>query len=254
MVDAAPGDRRAVSIHLAGGGWSNELFIEFLAESMARAAGAGRAIPRVGVLLVTEPERAAEERARYAEKLAAVSACDPVITVVDEGEFATSSLLTGIDGLLIGGGLTPAYLVAVGPVVDEIRLLVADGLPYLGFSAGAAIAADTALIGGWRIDGIPVTAEDNAEDLDEVTIEPGIALVDLTIDVHAAQWGTLARLVAATDAGLVDGGLGVDENTVLIAGDGDLRVSGLGNVWQVRRGDDGVIVTILGAETFGGLG
>ena len=238
-----------MSIHLAGGGWSSELFIEFLAECAARAAGAGRAIPRVGVLLVAEGEQAAEEaRSKYVDMLVAVAPCAPVITLLEEGESATSSLLTDIDGLLVGGGLTPAYLVAVTPIIDEIRLLVADGLPYLGFSAGAAIAADDALIGGWRIDGVPVVNEDNAEDLDEVAVEPGLGLVDLTIEVHAAQWGNLARLIAATAAGLVEGGLGVDEDTVLIVGDGDLRVSGIGNVWQVRAGDDGVIVTVLGAE------
>ncbi|MCU1550620.1 MAG: peptidase [Glaciihabitans sp.] len=239
-----------MSIHLAGGGWSPELFVEFLAESAARAAGAGRAIPRVGVLLVAEDDDAAVEAStKYAEMLAAVAPCDPIVTVLDEGDFATSALLTDIDGLVVGGGLTPAYLVAVTPIVDEIRLLVADGLPYLGFSAGAAIAADEALIGGWRIEGIPVVHEDNAEDLDEVAVEPGLGLVDLTIEVHAAQWGNLARLIAATAAGLVSGGIGVDEDTVLIVGDGELRVSGIGNVWQVREGDDGVIVSILGADT-----
>jgi cyanophycinase len=242
-----------MSIHLAGGGWQPSLFTEFLAESAARAAGAGRAIPRIGVLLVAEDvESGVVARSKYGDMLSRVASCDPVVTVVEEGAVASSSLLTGIDGLLVGGGLTPAYLVAVSPIIDEIRLLVADGLPYFGLSAGAAIAADAALVGGWRIDGIPVCAEDNAEDLDEVAIEPGLALVDLTIEVHAAQWGNLARLIAATDAGLVDGGLGVDEDTVLIAGDGDLRVTGVGNVWQVRSGDDGVIVSILGPETFAG--
>jgi uracil-DNA glycosylase len=46
----------------------------------------------------------------------------------------------------------------------------------------------------------------------------GIALVDIAVDVHAAQWGTLSRLVAATEAGLVDGGVAIDERTALIVG------------------------------------
>jgi cyanophycinase-like exopeptidase len=120
-------------------------------------------------------------------------------------------------------------------------------LPYAGFSAGAAIAADAALIGGWRIDGIPVCDEDTGEDLDEVTIVEGLGLVDLAIDVHAAQWGTLARLIAATEAGLVDGGVAIDEFTVLIVGDGALRVEGRGSVWRVTPHDDGVLVSTLGA-------
>ena len=107
-------------------------------------------------------------------------------------------------------GDTAAYLAAVDPLVEEIRLLVADGLPYLGFSAGAMIAADRAIVGGWRINGIPVCPEPTSQGLDEVTVVEGLGLVDLAVDVHAAQWGVLSRLVAATEAGLVDGGVAAD--------------------------------------------
>ena len=80
-------------------------------------------------------------------------------------------------------------------------------MPYLGFSAGAAIAAERALVGGWRIGGVAVSPEEASEGLDELTVAPGIGLVDVAIDVHVAQWGTLSRLVAAVEAGLVEGGL-----------------------------------------------
>jgi len=135
----------------------------------------------------------------------------------------------------------------VTPIMEELRLLVGDGLPYLGFSAGAAIAADTAIIGGWRIDGIPICDEDFGEDLDDVTVVEGLGLVDLAVDVHAAQWGTLTRLIAATEAGLVEGGVAVDEFTALIVGDDEFRVVGRGSVWQVMPHDDGVVVSSLGA-------
>jgi cyanophycinase len=249
VVDPSPGDRWPMSIHLAGGGWSDDLFRPFLLEAATRAAGAGRVVPRIGVLLVVEAGTdGAAKSADYVTMLTGLAASDPVITVVEEGSLASSSLLTGIDGLLVGGGLTPAYLVAVAPIVEEVRLLVADGLPYLGFSAGASIAAESALIGGWLIGGVPVVSEDASEDLDEVTVAAGLALVDLTIDVHAAQWGNLARLIAATEAGLADGGVAIDENTVLIVGDGELRVEGIGSVWRVTPSDDGVLVSTLGAE------
>ena len=75
----------------------------------------------------------------------------------------------------------------------------------------------------------------------------GLGLVDLAIDVHTAQWGTLSRLVAATEAGLVDGGVAIDEFTVLIVGEGDLRVEGSGSVWKVTPDDNGVLVGTLGA-------
>ncbi|MFT4284803.1 MAG: Type 1 glutamine amidotransferase-like domain-containing protein [Protaetiibacter sp.] len=241
-----------MSVHLAGGGWSPagdpDVTSAFLAEAAARAAGGGRMVPRIGVLIVFDEGVPSEEyRSGYPESLRRVAACDPVVTIVDAGETFAPAVLTDIDGLLVGGGLTPAYHAAVDPIVEEIRLLVADGLPYLGFSAGAMIAADRAIVGGWRINGIAVCPEETAEDLDEVTVVEGLGLVDLAVDVHAAQWGTLSRLVAATEAGLVDGGVAIDEGTVLVVGDEGFAVFGAGSVWQVLDEPAGVIVGTLGA-------
>ncbi|WBU38249.1 Type 1 glutamine amidotransferase-like domain-containing protein [Homoserinibacter sp. YIM 151385] len=239
-----------MSIHLVGGGWSEEgipeRFGPFVAEAAARAAGSGRMVPRIGVLLVDPEEEPGAEsaaaEARYRALLLAAGACEPVVTTAHGGEPFPSGVLSDIDALFVGGGLTPAYLEAILPIVDEVRLLVSDGLPYLGFSAGAMIAPDRAIVGGWRIGGIPVCAEDCGEDLDEVAVVEGLGLIDIAVDVHAAQWGTLTRLVATTEAGLVDGGVAIDEDTALIVGD-ELRVVGLGNVWQVVDGEDGVVVS-----------
>lgn len=239
-----------MSIHLVGGGRDGrdeaEAFRAFVADSAVRAAALDRVVPRIGVLLVAseDGDRLASE---YSELLQKAGSCDPVVTVVAEGERFVSRVLGDIDGLVIGGGHTPSYAEAVAPVTDEIRLLVSDGLPYLGFSAGAAIAADRAIIGGWRVGGVPVCPEDSSEDLDEVTIAQGLGLVDLAIDVHAAQWGTLSRLVAATEAGLVEGGVAIDEYTALVVGDGRLEVVGPGSVWRVTPHDEGVLVGTLGA-------
>ncbi|HWR85842.1 MAG TPA: Type 1 glutamine amidotransferase-like domain-containing protein [Rhodoglobus sp.] len=239
-----------MSIHLVGGGrtdgYPGDIYRPFIEECRARGAAVGRAVPRVRVVLVGEPADAPALVEAWDGQLRRAAECEPVITWVDEGTELASAELSDVDGLLVGGGLTPAYLEAVRPRIDEIRLLVADGLPYLGFSAGAAIAADTAVVGGWRIDGIPVCAEETGEDLDEVTVVEGLGLVDLAVDVHAAQWGTLSRLIAATEAGLVDGGVAIDEFTVLVVGEGALRVEGRGSVWRVSSHDDGVLVGTLG--------
>lgn len=240
-----------MSIHLVGGGRSDdydgEVYRVFLEEAAARASASGREVARVGVLLVGDADEAAETSRSYTEQLLRTAACEPTVSWVDEGDTFASTVLTGIDGLLIGGGHTPSYLAAVAPLIDEIRLLVSDNLPYLGFSAGAMIAADNAIIGGWLVGDVPVAPEDTAEDLDEVTIAEGLGLVDLAIDVHAAQWGTLSRLIAATEAGLVDGGVAIDEFTVLIVGEGELRVEGSGSVWKVTTDPNGVLVGTLGA-------
>ncbi len=241
-----------MSVHLVGGGWSPggdpEITGAFLGEASMRAAGSGRMVPRIGVLIVVDGDTPSEEyRTGYPPSLRQVAACEPVVTVIASDDTFAASVLTDIDGLVVGGGLTPAYLDAVDPLVEEIRLLVADGLPYLGFSAGAMIAADRAIIGGWRINGIPVCPQTTSEDLDEVTVAEGLGLVDLAVDVHAAQWGTLSRLVAATEAGLVDGGVAIDERTALVVSDDGFAVLGEGSVWQVLDEPAGVIVGTLGA-------
>ncbi|CAN5321590.1 hypothetical protein BH11ACT3_BH11ACT3_03730 [soil metagenome] len=240
-----------MSIHLVGGGWNvdgdPEVTGGFLAEAAQRAAGSGRMVPRIGVLIVVEDgDPSLDYRAGYPESFTRVASCDPVVHMVEDGAAFDSSVLNDIDALVICGGLTPAYIPAIAPLMEEIRLLVADGLPYLGYSAGAMIASDRAIIGGWRIDGIPVAPEETGEDLDEVTVVEGLGLIDLAVDVHAAQWGTLGRLVAATEAGLVDGGVAIDENTALVIADDELRVVGSGNVWQVLDQDGVITVGTLG--------
>lgn len=236
-----------MSVHLVGGGlsddYSGDVYREFLDEATARALTGGRPVARIGVLLVYEE---APDGQRWRDQLSRVGDCEPVITEIAEGAVFASSALNDIDGLLIGGGHTPSYLEAVTPLIDEIRLLVADDLPYLGFSAGAMIAADTAIIGGWRVNGVSVCPEPAGEDLDEVTVVEGLGLVDVAIDVHAVQHGTLARLIAATEAGLVDGGIAIDEFTALTVDDQEIRVVGSGSIWQVSAGEDGVIVSTLG--------
>jgi cyanophycinase len=242
-----------MSIFLWGGGWSPagdpELTGPFLAEAAQRAAGSGRMIPRIGFLLVREDDPESTYATGFPASFEAVAACEPVVTLLTvpgEGDAVFGSdVLNDIDALVIGGGMTPDYLAAVDPIMEEIRLLVADGLPYLGFSAGSMIAADRAVIGGYRIDGVQVCPEETGEDLEEVTVVEGLGLVDLAIDVHAAQWGTLARLVAATESGLVPGGVAIDEFTALVVGDDGLRVAGAGSVWRVLDDPAGVIVGAL---------
>jgi cyanophycinase len=243
-----------MSIVLWGGGWSHDgdpdIVAPFLAEAAQRAAGSGRMIPRVGFLLVREDADAAFSTG-FPASFEAVAPCEPVVTLLlvpgdGPAEFG-SEVLNDIDALVIGGGMTPDYLAAVEPIMEEIRLLVADGLPYLGFSAGAMIASDRAVIGGYRVDGVQVCPEETGEDLEEITVAEGLGLIDLAIDVHAAQWGTLGRLVAATEAGLLAGGVAIDEFTALVVADEDLRVAGSGSVWRVIADPAGVIVGALDA-------
>lgn len=238
-----------MSVHLAGGGWSasndGAVYAPFLAEAAERAAVEGfDGPPRIAVLVVRDGD-GAEHAEKLIDAASPAGTFHPVVTALGHDDRATPAALADVHGILVGGGLTPAYLEVLRPVFGEIRRQVADGVPYLGFSAGSSVAAEHAIVGGWRIGGVEVSPENGSEDLDEVTVENGIGLIDISVDVHAVQWGNLSRLIAATEAGLVAGGIAIDENTAFVVGDGALRAVGAGNVWQVLPTEAGVRVSSL---------
>jgi cyanophycinase len=239
-----------VSIHLVGGGpfVAADAAAAFTAEATARSAAVGRTVPRIALLSVAAADGSSPSSTEdIAEVLGGSRAAEVLVTEVAAGGVFDTTVLSDVDALVVNGGRTPDYLDAVAPLVDQIRLLVADGLPYLGYSAGAMIAADRALVGGFRIGGVEVCPESASEGLDEVELREGLGLVDLTIDVHAVQAGTLARLVAAAEAEFVTAGLAIDEDTTLVVGEGALEVRGTGSVWRVVAGDESVSVATMGA-------
>lgn len=245
-----------MSVHLVGGGKRPEAwpdvygrFVVEAGEFAARFRGASQ--PRIGIVAVRDGDQ--EEHAAYFVGALTAAAADPsvegapaslepVVIALQEGEVLAEDALEGLDAVLVGGGLTPAYRDAVVPRAAELRAMVAAGMPYLGFSAGAMISPDAAIVGGWRIGGVEVCPEDSSEDLDDVSVHEGIGLLDVSVDAHAAQWGNLSRLVAAVEAGLVVGGVAIDEDTVLVVGDNGLVPAGLGTVWRAFPGEDGVVV------------
>ena len=238
-----------MSVHLVGGGSAAEQYASvygpFLAEAATRAAASGRDEPRVAV--ITVGDAAAAHGTELVAALTAAGPHDVRLTALAHGDLATLLAVADVDGILIGGGVTPDYLTAVLPIAGEIRRQVSGGIPYLGFSAGAMIAAERAVVGGWQIGGVEVSPEDGSEGLAEVTVLPGIGLLDVTVEVHAAQRGNLSRLIAATEAGLIEGGLAIDENSALVIGEGALAVVGSGSVWRVSQSEGGVLVSTFGA-------
>lgn len=235
-----------MSVHLVGGGVSSahaaEVFRTFLSEVTLQAALAGRDEPVVAIITVgVDSAHATELAASLGD------GATPRHSTLTPGDTASLTAVSAVDGILIGGGVTPDYLATLLPIAGEIRRQVSAGVPYLGVSAGAMIAAERALIGGWRIGGVEVTPEHVSEGLDEITLVQGLGLLDVTVDVHAAQSGSLSRLIAATEAGLIDGGLAIDEDTVLVVGEGALEVLGAGSVWRVSQAEGGVLVSTIGA-------
>jgi cyanophycinase-like exopeptidase len=241
-----------VSVHLVGGGATARsdapLYAPFVAEAAERGDAAGRPMPRIAVISL-HPE-AQEKAAALADLLIAAAGGDGIdvrSTAGRPGEPIALAAIADVDGVAVGGGLVEEVRAGLEPVFGELRRLVAGGVPYLGVSAGAMIAAEGSFGSGSRVGGVQVAPEDPAEPGFELEIEAGIGLVDVAIEVHVAERGMLSRLVAAVESGLVAGGLGIDERTALIVGDGGLRVEGRGSVWRVLPADQGVLVSTIGA-------
>ncbi len=143
----------------------------------------------------------------------------------------TAEDLEDAGGVYVAGGWTPGYQEAL--VAAGTDWLPRD-LPFAGFSAGAAIAGEWAIVGGWRHAGKDICAEEAGEDLEPLTVRPGLGLVPFAIDVHATQWGTVTRLIHTVRAGLAPAGWAVDEGTVLVYdGDRVAQVEGLGSAYRV---------------------
>lgn len=202
----------------------------------------------VVILLLDEPDA---EPDRWVAALAAVGIDRTEVVTVSDARPPNVGDVSGASGLYVAGGLTPGYRDAlVGHGTDWLEAIRAAGVPYAGFSAGSAVAAEQALVGGYRVDvdgrTVEVASEDASEDLDLLTVRPGLGLVPFLVDVHAAQWGTLHRLVyAVLDQGSPGVGWAIDEGTVLHVEDGaPVAVHGTGAATRVRRTDRGAEVSI----------
>lgn len=178
---------------------------------------------------------------RWTSALRSAGAREVQVVALARERAVSARDVAGAAGVYVAGGSTPLYrdlLVGAGT-----SWLPAD-VPYAGFSAGAAIAATTALVGGRRIGDLPVCPPDADEGLDQVEPLPGLGLVPFAVDVHAAAWGTLSRLVHAVSHGLVGEGWAVDEHTCLAVAGGEPAVHGTGCAYRVTPGEHGVSVVV----------
>ena len=183
---------------------------------------------------------------RWTGALTASGAADVRAVVVSKDRPPTAVDVAGAGGVFVAGGWTPGYQEAlVGAGTDWLPRDAVFG----GFSAGAAIAGEWAIVGGWRLGTREVCAEEAGEDLEQLTVRPGLGLVPFAIDVHATQWGTLTRLIHAVRAGLAPEGWAVDEGTVLVYdGDRVARSEGLGSAYRVSGGEGDLRLEVATAE------
>lgn len=164
-----------MSVHLIGGGRDQERGAAVLAPFIAEATDAAApGIPTIALLLVLEAD---DETSVDRFRSLLIAAGAPVVRVeaIVEGERFAASAVADVHGIFVGGGLTPAYHDAIMGIASEVRSAVARRVPYAGFSAGAAVAASDALVGGYLLNGVVVSPEDAAEELDELEVRGGSA-------------------------------------------------------------------------------
>ena len=148
-------------------------------------------MPRIGCVIVDEGEGDGDRQFTCCDVvLRAAADCTPVPSLVPIGGRYDIRAASEVHGLLVCGGLTPACQDAFADCLGLLPGLLAERrIPYAGFSAGAALAAGSAAVGGWLLDGLAVCPESTAEDLDGIAVRPGFGLVSFAVDAHTAQWG-----------------------------------------------------------------
>jgi cyanophycinase len=100
------------------------------------------------------------------------------------------------------------------------------GIVVAGTSAGAAMMSSTMILGGGDL--VPTTS---------VRTGPGLGFVSgIVVDMHFAERGRIARLLAVTAMFPHELGLGIDEDTAVVVTDTRFEVVGSGTVTVVDAG------------------
>ena len=239
---------------LIGGGWNAETF----PETYGRFLDAATLNNERRIAIIVAEEAGADSHAQFlrffqAFEIAGLNAFEASEIVVSKENFLTKEKLAAINptGVFVCGGLTPAYFDALCLDKTWLEFLTENEIPYCGFSAGASVASEKAIIGGWRRElenKIVQIADENAgEDLDLLEVKKGLGLVNFSIDVHATQWGTLSRLIHAIDLKICDEGFAIDENTMLEIYENNVSVHGAGNAYRVHRAENNLQIEIFQA-------
>jgi cyanophycinase len=192
-------------------------------------------MPRIAIALLDEGDGVDADAEWFISALQRCGTFEPHVVPIPLSGCLELRDLIGSDGLFVGGGLTPGYAATVLPTGPELRRWLEDfDIPYAGFSAGASIAASSAIIGGWKYNGLAVCPEDAGEDLEDVTVMTGIGLVSFTVEVHADTWSTTPRLEAALRS-IGSGAIGyaIDEDTALVIDDSGPRTVGAGQANRI---------------------
>ncbi len=227
-----------MSLFLVGGPPSDkltEVYEKFAAEAVVRAGQVGQPL-RVAVAVLSDDPA---DVGAYTQYLPDGFEAE-IVPVLLEGETVWPEPMTDISGIIVGGGPTGQYLEALLPKRAELLAAVTRDVPYLGFSAGAMVTSKYALVGGWKADGRQVCPEAAADGLESVTVEPGLALIGITVETHCDTDCALGRAEHVARTGRGTSVVAIDEDTALVidAITGRTNVSGAGRVFWLSRHSD----------------
>jgi cyanophycinase len=111
---------------------------------------------------------------------------------------------------------------------ETMRERYAQGMLIAGTSAGASVMSETMLVSG--------PGDDSHRVGDTLRMAPGLGLTrDFVVDQHFAQRGRISRLLGAIAQNPRPLGVGIDENTAIIAKEGEsFEVIGAGAVYVIN--------------------
>ncbi len=231
-----------IPVFLMGGGWEPEGWPQTYGPFVQAAQVSGRC--QISLILAADHnDEKMEIATRYRSVFETLGLAAEEMTIVWvsetcplKPEMLTASQPTGV---FVGGGITPAYQTALCADKTWLDYLHQEQIPYAGFSAGAAIAVEQAIVGGWKVQraeqAIGILDADFGEGIEYLEVRPGLGLLPFAVDVHASQWGTITRLIQAVDLEMVADGWAIDENTVIHTYGDQLTIGGLGHAYHVQR-------------------
>ena len=238
-------------VFLIGGGYTAAAGPLIDGPFVAAAADGGPS--RIACVLLDGEDRGAHYEGTAAA-LAAAGAASTYPVFVSPRRPLTADDLAAATGVLVGGGPTPGYHDALfGNAAAWLVPVFARALPYAGYSAGAMIAPERAIVGGWKLPGggpgdpgVVICPQEVSEDEEFLDVRPGLGLVPFAVDVHASHYGTLTRLLHALRGGAVADGWAIDEDTMLEVTGAVATVHGIGNAYRIRRAGEEIRVEIVG--------
>lgn len=172
--------------------------------------------------------------------------------LVSEDRSLLSMDIVGASGVFVAGGHTPDIHYALCQDITWLRTLKRENIPYCGTSAGATIAAQHAIVGGYKIRRkgrvVQMMHPAASEGIDVLDVRAGLNILPplfQAVDIHASQAGTLARAIHMVEQGLYHTVAAIDEDTTVELGGGEVVIYGRGQMYEVRRIEYQVEVSIF---------